>query len=77
MYEMPNHAAPITPSDTLPLQGATAWISFVNSGVQTLTIVTVGGEQVTLTLPSGMYPIRASKVLNTGTTVTGIMGWWV
>lgn len=78
MYEAPNHAAVIAPSDTVDLGAATLWLSFTNSGAQTLKINTVGGETVTITgLPSGMYPLRATRVWSTGTTVTNIAGYWV
>lgn len=76
MYDAPNHAAPITPSDTAPLAAATTWLAFANSGTQTLTITTIGGEKVALTLPGGMYPIRAQQVWSTGTSVTAIVGFW-
>ena len=72
---MANHAAVVTPSDTAGIQSSN-YLSFVNSGTQTLTITTVGGEMVTMTLPSGMWPIRANKVWSTGTTVTSIVAFW-
>lgn len=76
MYDAPNHAAAVTPSDTLPLTAASTWLSFANSGTQTLKITTVSGEVISITLPSGMYPLRASQVWSTGTTVTNIVGYW-
>lgn len=72
-----NHAEAISPSDTAPLGAATEWIAFVNSGTQTLTVTMIGGETVAITLPSGMYAIRATQVWQTGTTVTAIVGFWV
>jgi hypothetical protein len=72
----PNHAVAITPADNTSLENATEWLSFTNSGTQALTITTVGGEKVTVSLPSGMWPIRASTVWATGTTVTNIVGYW-
>lgn len=76
MYEAPIHAAAITPSDSAPLSAATTWIAFANSGAQTLTITTVSGEKVSVTLPSGMWPLRATQVWSTGTSVTAIVGFW-
>lgn len=76
MFNPPNHAIAISPSDDGELGFCTEWICFVNSGTQTLTIDTPGGEkQVSITLPSGMWPIRAVKVWSTGTTVTDIVGF--
>lgn len=56
---------------------ATEWLSFVNPspGTDSLTITTLGGESITLTLPSGMYPIRAVAVTAVS-SVTDIVGWW-
>jgi hypothetical protein len=72
---MSNHAQAVTPSDTTVI-AATAWISFVNSGTQVLVIDTVGGEtNVSIALPSGMYPIRATKI-HAASTVTGIVAFW-
>jgi hypothetical protein len=74
---MANHAAAVTPSDTVMLPSGSAWLSFANSGAQTLIIDTVGGEVgVSILLPSGMWPIRALKVRATGTTVTSIVTYW-
>jgi hypothetical protein len=74
---MANHAAAVTPSDTVTLPSGSAWLSFANSGTQTLIIDTVGGEVgVSILLPSGMWPIRAAKVRATGTTVTSIVAYW-
>lgn len=70
------HAAAVTKSDTADLPAASDWLSFSNTGAQTLKITTLGGEEVTITLPSGMYPIRATKVWSTGTSVTNIVEYW-
>jgi hypothetical protein len=72
-----NHVAVVTPSDTQNLPCGSMWLSFVNSGAQTLVITTMGGETASLVLPSGMYPIHASKVWATGTTVTNIVTYWI
>jgi hypothetical protein len=71
------NAAAVTPSDTAALPCGSAWLSFVNAGSQTLQITTVGGQIVSgIALPSGMWPIRAAKVWQTGTTVTNIVAYW-
>lgn len=73
---MNNHALAITPSDSQPLPSGSAYLSFTNSGTQVLVIDTVGGEQnVSITLPSGMYPIRATKI-HAASTVTNIVAYW-
>lgn len=73
----PNHALNVTPSDTVPLRVPSAWLSFVNTGTQTLTVDTVGGETgVSIVLPTGMWRICATKVYATGTTVTDIVEYW-
>jgi hypothetical protein len=53
---------------------ATDWLSFVNT-TGSLTITTRGGDAVVLSLPSGMYPIRATAV-SAVSSVTNIVGWW-
>ena len=71
-----NHAAAVTPSDSQALPSGSSWIAFSNSGAQVLVIDTVGGElAVSITLPTGMYPIRAAKV-RAATTVTNIIAFW-
>jgi hypothetical protein len=72
-----NHAALVTPSDTANLPAGSEFLSFVNSGTQTLQITTLGGEIVpNIILPSGMWRIRATRVWSTGTTVTSIFCYW-
>jgi hypothetical protein len=71
------HAAPVTPSDSANLPAGTDYLSFVNTGgTQTLQITTLGGEVVSILLPSGMWPIRATRVWSTGTSVTSIVCYW-
>ena len=73
----PNHAQVVVPSDTEPLRVPSTHLSFVNTGTQTITIDTIGGEAgIAIALPSGMYPLCASKVYATGTTVTDIVQYW-
>jgi hypothetical protein len=73
----PNHAAAVTvPGSGKVAIPGTSWLSFANSGSQILVIDAVGGEQqVSITLPSGMWPIRAAAVYST-TTVTAIVAYW-
>jgi hypothetical protein len=73
---MSNHALAVTPSDTLDLGQITQYLSFANTGAQTLHITTVAGEDVSILLPAGMWPIRARRVWSTGTSVTSIVAYW-
>jgi hypothetical protein len=69
----PNRALALGASNgTFPT--ATQWLSFVNSG-GSLTITTPGGDTVLLSLPTGMYPIRATAV-SAVSSVSNIVGWW-
>lgn len=75
------HALGITPNDTVGLRFPTQFISFgVATGAvtdATLFIDTVGGEiNVPIVLPAGRWPLCATKVYNTGTTATNIVGYW-
>ena len=72
-----NHAAAVTPSDTVDLPAISEWLSFVNSGALLLTITTPEGEKVgPIVVPTGMWPIRARRVWATGTSVTSIFEYW-
>lgn len=67
------HAFNVIPSDTGSL--GSDYLSFANSGAQTIQVTMVGGEMATLTLPSGIYPLRVRRVWATGTTVTNIVAF--
>ena len=54
---------------------ATEWLWFVNVGSGSVTITTPGGDKVSLSLATGMYPIRATAV-TVVSSVTNIVGWW-
>jgi hypothetical protein len=74
---IPNHAILVTASDTVNLPCGSSYLSFTNSGAQTIHLTTEGGEDITITgLPTGMYPIRATRVWSTGTNVTNIVAYW-
>jgi hypothetical protein len=71
------HAVNVTPSDSVNLPAGSDYLSFVNTGgTQTLQITTLGGEIVSILLPSGMWRIRAKQVWATGTSVTSIVCYW-
>lgn len=73
----PNNVQVVTPSDTVDLPQIAGWLSFTNSGTQTLAIDTPGGQSnVSIVLPSGMWKIPAKRVYSTGTTVTNIIEYW-
>lgn len=68
----------ITPADGTDLAWVTRMITINVGG--TLTVDTVGPDGAvaqtnqTLTVPSGSYPWRISRVYSTGTAATGITG---
>jgi len=67
------HAAAVTPHDTndLPFRTVALWVG----GAGDLTFITMHGETVALAaVPAGtLLPVRADKVLDTGTTATLIV----
>ena len=67
-------AEPITPDDAADLQRATRAFYVGQSGAVRLR--TTGGDEVTLINLQGgvLYPIRAARVLATGTTASGLVG---
>jgi hypothetical protein len=70
------NARPITPSDSLALTGPVGALTVGVTG--TVTVDTVGGQtNVTLTLVAGFQTeVAVTKVYATGTTATGICGYW-
>lgn len=68
----------ITPADGSDLAYVTRMITINVGGA--LVVNTIGPDgavaetQTTLTVPSGSYPWRISRVYSTGTTATGITG---
>lgn len=68
----------ITPNDSTDLSFVTRMITINVGG--TLTVDTIGPDgavaqtNTTLTVPSGSYAWRISRVYSTGTTATGITG---
>ena len=70
------HAAAVTPNDSVDLANATRGI-FVG-GAGNLAVITLGGETVTLTgvTAGSMLRLRVSRIKSTGTTATNIMALW-
>lgn len=70
------NASAITPSDTTNLPGVISGIGVGASG--TVAVDTAGGSKnVTLTLTAGfVLELQITKVYNTGTSATGINGYW-
>ncbi|MDG4649638.1 hypothetical protein P6F26_14430 [Roseibacterium sp. SDUM158017] len=63
----------ITPSDASPLALATRAICVETDGF--VRVTTVGGDTGRVFIPAGVpFPLRATHVLATGTTATGITG---
>lgn len=69
------HAAAVTPSDTVDLATASRALYVGSTG--DLRVTTVGGDTVTFAdVPVGWHPIRARRVLATSTTATDIVACW-
>ncbi|GAA6210053.1 hypothetical protein NBRC116601_33460 [Cognatishimia sp. WU-CL00825] len=63
----------ILPNDGVDLTTATRAINVAQSGM--VRIQTVGGSTATLYVAAGIaFPVRARRVLATGTDATGIVG---
>lgn len=74
-----NSGAPfaITPHDSNDLAYVTRLITINVGGTLTVDVVNPDGSvtsSVALTVPSGSYPWRISRVYSTGTAATGITG---
>lgn len=67
-------AAAVSPSDGSDLGYVTRAIIVETAG--NVAMVTAGGNSVTLTLPAGVFPLRVTRILSTGTTATGISAIW-
>lgn len=69
-----SRAAAVTPNDAADLvaHARALWVG----GLGNVAVVTVGGDTVTFTGVSGLLPVRVKRVLETGTTATGIVAVW-
>lgn len=65
---------PISPSDSADLPEVIRAVTIANPGVLAWR-GDDGLDYVTATLPAGTYPMRATRILLTGTTATQITGW--
>ena len=63
----------ITPHDTNLLTQPTRYLAVGVAGTVKVDFAEEG-TGITLTLPSGVHPIRVKKVYSTGTTATGLVG---
>lgn len=63
---------PITPHDTNDLAVTTRALVIAVGG--DVALITKSGQSRTVTVPAGVLPVRATRVLATGTTATGISG---
>lgn len=69
----PTQIEEIVPDDLVDQTRATRAINVVAAGV--VRMITVDGVQSDLFIAAGIaFPVRASRVLATGTTATGIRG---
>ncbi len=71
---IPQRAISITPSDTVNLTRAVQALSCTGPG--NASIVTEGGDVVTIYLGTSQFSVSVSRVNATGTTATGIVGWY-
>lgn len=69
-------AAAVTPSDTTDLATSSRFLYVGGAG--DVIVTTTGGETVTFkAVPVGtVLPVRASRVLATGTTATNLVSMW-
>lgn len=68
-------AADITPSDSSDIPNRPRALTVEGSGTVTMTME--DGNDVQVTLISGtVYPLRPLRIKASGTTATGIIGWW-
>lgn len=69
------HAAVVTPSDTVDLVDVSRALIVGTTG--DLKVTMNGGETVVLpSVPAGVLPLRVKRVWNTGTTATHISAIW-
>lgn len=67
-----DNAVAVTPNDSLDLPAAPCRALYI--GASGNVSVVIGGNTVTFAgVPSGVLPIRASRVRSTGTTATNIV----
>ncbi len=70
----PEHAYAITPNDGVDLVYVTTHISAATAGL--VNVITKGGETTPIPVAAGIQTkVRAVRVLATGTTATGIVGF--
>jgi hypothetical protein len=66
------HLAGATPSDTVDLPMASRAINTATAGA--VRVTTVGGSTETVFVAAGLaFPVRATRIWQTGTTATGIV----
>lgn len=67
---------PITPSDTVDLPSPVRSVT-IGGVAGTISYISAYDDepQTTGTLPVGLHPIWASRILDTGTTATDLTGW--
>lgn len=70
-----SRAVAVTPDDATDLAHPARALRFGGAG--DVTLVTVGGDEITLPVQaSETLPIRVARVKATGTTATGIVALW-
>jgi len=66
----------VTPADSAFAAGAKIRCITINVGGVVAWKDLQGVDQITDALPAGTYPMHATAILLTGTTATGITGWY-
>lgn len=65
----------ITPNDGADLASAIRQITIGTTGGTITWLDEAGASHATGPLPLGTYPIRAHRIMSTGTSATGLTGW--
>lgn len=73
------YARSLTPSDTVELTDTPRWLSVENGGILRVDMLnnTASDNPVDVPVMSGqLVYIRATKIYATGTSASGILGYW-
>ena len=71
---IPQNGLSITPSDSTNLSRCVQALSCTGPG--NASILTEGGQTVTIYLGTSQFSVSVQRVNATGTTATGIVGWY-
>jgi hypothetical protein len=71
-----DNGAEVTPSDAGELPAVTRALYSGSGGDIAVRLASGTLVRLTETMPGSIYPLRVDKVLATGTTASGIVGFW-